>query len=126
MSVDVDAVLRIGWIVPYDDAVNYFELAEEDFEALNSIDGVGDGYKWVSATNCYVDKPDIAIGWQPDFRKQDPDGKNPWDTVPLTTEEFAAQLHDPKKDEAARKVYEAVTGRKPESDPMPMLYERWW
>lgn len=125
MSVDVSAVLRIGWIVDHDEAVNYGELAEYDFEELDSIDGVYDGCDWVDFVNDYDSKSPVAIGWRPDFRKSDPHGSTPYATVPLSTEEFASQFQDPANDEAARKVYEAVTGHPPATDPVPVLYERW-
>lgn len=126
MGVDVSAVLRIGWVVDHDEAANYGELEGDGFEALESIEGVGDGYDWVDRMDEYSFKSPVAIGWQPAFRKGDPNGSTPYATVPLSTEEFASQFHDQAKDEAARKVYEAVTGYAPSTDPAPVLYERWW
>lgn len=128
MSVDVDAELIIGWMVEYEDAVNYAEMAGDDFEQLDSIPGVGegDGYDWVNRTSEYIDHPSIAIGWSVPFRKRDPQGQNEWDTVPLSVSEFAASLSDESKLETARKVYEAVCGKVPDTDPLPTLFERWW
>ena len=125
MSVDVDAVLRIGWTVPYDEAVNYMDLFEEDFAALESIPGVECGSEWVDSTSEYSDKPDIAVGWKPElFRFYSEDGR--YTRYQLTTREFASQFPDAAKDEAARKAYEAVTGHAPADDPSPQLYARWW
>lgn len=125
MGVDVSAVLRVGWIVDREDAVNYWRLMDDDFEELKGISGVDDGCYWVGCIDEYDDKSPVAVGWLPDFRKSDPHGLTRYSTVPLSTEEFASQFPDPAKDEAARKVYEAVTGRAPSIDPAPVLYERW-
>lgn len=43
MSVDVNAEFMVGWMVEYDDAVNYREMADYDFEQLDGIPGVGEG-----------------------------------------------------------------------------------
>lgn len=128
MSVDVDADFMIGWMVDYDEAVNYSEMAENDFEQLESIPGVGegDGCDWVVSTSAYMDRPPIVIGWSVPFRKHDPDGANEWSTVPMSVSEFAASLADESKLETARKVYEAVCGKAPGTDPLPLLFERWW
>lgn len=128
MSVDVDAEFIIGWMVEYDDAENYGEMAEYDFEQLESIPEVGEynGPYWVWSTNAYMNRPPIAIGWRVPFRKSDPDGANEWSTVPLSVTEFAANLADESKLETARKVYKAVCGKAPDTDPLPLLFERWW
>lgn len=47
-------------------------------------------------------------------------------TSPLSVSEFAANLADESKLETARKVYKAVCGKAPDTDPLPMLVERWW
>lgn len=128
MSVDVDAEFMVGWMVEYDDAVNYREMADYDFDQLDGIPGVGEdnGYDWVKSTSAYMEHPPIAIGWSVPFRKRDPDGANEWSTVPLSVSEFAASLADESKQETARKVYEAVCGKAPDTDPLPLLFERWW
>lgn len=128
MGVDVDAEFIVGWMVEYEDAVNYREMIEDDFGQLESIPGVGegDGCGWVMSTNAYTDHPPVAIGWSVPFRKHAPDGKREWDNIPMTVSEFAASLADESKLETARKVYEAVCGKAPSTEPFPMLFERWW
>lgn len=123
MSVDVDANIIIGWILDTSKVdPDAFEkwCDDEDSDEIRAI--IGDDYAsdWVGYINSY--SCDIVyIGYTPKFSVRENDSYRF-----LSTQEICDQLTSSETAEKAKRVYEAICGEPPKTEPQFKLFARWW
>lgn len=123
MSVDVDATIVIGWILE-DSKVDQdvFEMwnDNEKTDEIRAI--IGDDYAsdWVGYTNNYS-CDEVYIGFTP--RLITCENGSP---RALSIQEICDQLTSAETAAKAKRVYEAICGEPPKTEPQFELFARWW
>lgn len=123
MSVDVDATIVIGWIVDANKVdQDVFEKWRDDEESDEIKAIIGDDYAsdWAGYTNNYS-CDEVYIGYTPTFRKRE--NRSYRD---LSIQEICDQLTNAETAAKAKRVYEAICGDPPETEPQFELFARWW
>lgn len=122
MSVDAEAMLIIGWIVDestVDDEIVAPWLDDMETEDIRSIIGDGHACDWVGYTNSYsCDELYIGIlisiyDYQGGRRSS------------LSAQEIYEQMSCQESLDKAKRVYEAVCGKAPDTDPQAEIFARW-
>lgn len=122
MSVDAEAVLIMGWIVDgidVDDELAEPWLEDEETEEIKSIIGDEHACDWVDYTNLYSCE-ELSIGFR--IRIYNYDGGS---CRSLSAQEIHEQMSCQENLGKAKRVYEAVCGKAPDTDPQAEMFVRW-
>lgn len=122
MSVDAEAMLVMGWIVDRSDVDD--DLAEpwldgEETEEIRSIIGCESSCDWVDYTNAY-DCEELCIGFTVSVY-----GYEGGSHRSLSAQEIYKQMSCRERLDKAKRVYEAVCGKAPDTDPQAEMFVRW-
>lgn len=123
MSVDVDATIVIGWILEdskVDQDVFETWCDDEKTDEIRTIIGDDHASDWVGYTNNYI-CDEVYIGFTPRFSTRE-------NGLPraLSTQEICDQLTNAETAAKAKRVYEAICGEPPKTEPQFKLFARWW
>lgn len=125
MSVDVDAMLIVGWIVDAWDgkyAEPWLDDDDESEEVARVIGKDGCPSDWVGYTNNY-DCGELYIGYPVRFSEG---SRYNGDYVHYDLDGVIERIKDDEKIATAKRVYEAVCGEPPDDEPNLVLFEKWW
>ncbi len=123
MSVNVDANIVIGWILE-DSKVNQdvFEMWNDDekTDEIRAIIGDDHASDWVGYTNNYS-CDEVYIGFTPRLITRENGSPRT-----LSIQEICDQLTSAETAAKAKRVYEAICGEPPKTEPQFELFARWW
>ena len=122
MSVDVDANIVIGWIVDSSKVdSDAFEAWRDDEESDEIRAIIGDDYAsdWVGYINSYS-CDEVYIGYTPTLSTRENGSYRD-----LSVQEICDQLTSAETAAKAKRVYEAICGEPPETEPQFELFARW-
>lgn len=123
MSVDVEATIILGWILDASKVdPDAFEAWRDDEETdeIMAIIGGDHSSDWVGYTNNYS-CDEVYIGSMPRLGRFDSGSFEPF-----SVQEICDQLTSAETIEKAKRVYEAICGEPPETEPEFQLFTRWF
>lgn len=124
MSVNVNACLGYGWIVPHDQLTPTFnQNNEQDFSCADDMLDTDYGYDLVTWLNDYDENSDVFIGVEIPTRKRVAD-KHTWYYEDITPDELASTcINLLSKRQELQKLYCTVMGKQPNKEATVHLFE---